>query len=247
MLNKKVSSWLEHGKTILYALTIAMIVRGCVFEIFSIPSGSMKENLLVGDHILVTKYSYGFGPFSAIVPIPIEKRIFFKTPVRGDIIVFRSPNDNDPKKFYIKRLIGMPGDKVQVIDRVIYINGKPMEQNFVEKIDVDNSNGSKSTLDKFVETTPEGRQYDVFYDMNYDSGSFPNTTGIYNIPEGYYFFMGDNRNNSVDSRFTDGIGYVHELRLMGKTQYVLWNGSIIDNLISLFQGERYFVDVNKMR
>ncbi len=247
MTNRKSSSWLEHLKTIVYALTLAMIIRGCVFEIFKIPSGSMKENLLVGDHVLVTKYSYGFGPFSGIVPLPMEKRIFFVKPQRGDIIVFRSPHDDDPKKYYIKRLIGLPGDKIQLIDKMVYVNNKPMTQTFISKVESKLQDGTAIALDKFIEETPEEIVYDVFYDPKYDSDAFPNTTGIHTIPEHYYFFMGDNRNNSVDSRFPDSIGYVHELRLIGKTQYVLWNGSIISNIANLFKGDRYLVDVNKIK
>jgi signal peptidase I len=247
MLNTKSIAWLEHVKTIVYALTLAMIIRGCVFEIFKIPSGSMKENLLVDDHVLVTKYSYGFGPFSAIVPLPIDKRIFFVKPHRGDIIVFRSPHDNDPKKYYIQRLIGLPGDKIQLIDGVVYVNSKPMKQTFISKITSKSQNGTLSILEKMTEETPEKTVYNVFYDPKYEADGFPNTTGIYTIPEHYYFFMGDNRNNSIDSRFPDSIGYVHELRLIGKTQYVLWNGSIISNIINLFKGDRYLVDVNKIK
>ncbi len=247
MLNTKSTSWLEHVKTIVYALTLAMIIRGCVFEIFKIPSGSMKENLLVEDHVLVTKYSYGFGPFSAIIPLPIDKRIFFVKPQRGDIIVFRSPHDDDPKKYYIKRLIGLPGDKIQLIDGLVYVNDKPMTQTFISKVNVKLRDGTSNILDQMTEETPEKTVYNVFYDPQCKSDAFPNTTGVYIIPEHYYFFMGDNRNNSIDSRFPDSIGYVHELRLIGKTQYVLWNGSIISNIFKLFKGDRFLVDVHKIK
>lgn len=245
MFGKKGMALLSNIKTIVYALTLAMVIRGCVFEIFSLPSGSMKENLLVGDHVLVTKYSYGFGPFSAIVPLPLSKRIFFKKPERGDIIVFRAPENNDPKKYYIKRLIGLPGDKIQMIDRMIYINGRAIEQKFLSKVEVEAYKGIKIELDKYLEETPERKQYNSFYDSKYEAGAFPNTTGIYVVPKGYYFFIGDNRNNSVDSRFKDGLGYISELKLIGKAQYVLWNGSIISNLLNLFRGDRYLIDVNK--
>lgn len=232
------TTWIEHIKTIVYAIVLAIIIRGFVFEIFKIPSGSMKDNLLVGDHILVTKYSYGYGPFSMIVPIPLNKRIFFTQPKRGDIIVFRSPYDDDPKELYIKRLIGLPGDTLQVKDGVIYINDKPLQQTLSGEI----KDGNK-TFKKFLENNPEGINYNVLYDPEYSLSDFPNTTGIYKIPEHYYFFMGDNRNNSIDSRFLQNIGYVHELRLIGKAQYILWNGSIIDNIFSLFAGHRNLINI----
>lgn len=229
--------WGEHIKTIFYAITLAIIIRGFMFEIFKIPSGSMKDTLLVGDHIFVTKYSYGYGPFSAIVPMPLNKRIFFTEPKRGDIIVFRSPHDNDSKEFYIKRLIGLPGDRIQIKEGIVYINDEPMKRTLVEEF-----NG----LQKFVEETPEHKKYHVIYDTSVSPDDFPNTTGVYVIPAKYYFFMGDNRNNSVDSRYTENIGYVHELRLIGKTQYVLWNGSIFENIFNLFKGERSLLNVNKI-
>jgi signal peptidase I len=243
MDSKEQTTWFEHFKTIFYAIAIALLIKAFIFEIFEIPSGSMKDNLLIGDHILVTKYSYGFGPFSAAVPIPIKDRIFFNKPKRGDIIVFRSPKDDDDKKFYIKRLIGLPGDKVQMIDRKIYINGHPLEQSFVSYFNDDG--GVKLT--KLLEVTPEKYAYNVLYDDLELQTDFPNTTGVYLVPDHYYFFIGDNRNNSYDSRFKDGIGYVHELRLVGKAQCVLWNGSIFKNIIMLFQCDRYLIDLNSTK
>jgi signal peptidase I len=235
--------WLEHVKTILYAITLAVIIRGFIFEIFSIPSGSMKDTLLTGDRILVTKYSYGFGPFSTIVPLPIDKRIFFIQPKRGDIIVFRSPHDNDPKEFYIKRLIGLPGDKIQVRDRILYINDKAVKLTPDGQFSDEERN---EVLERFIEENPEMVQYHVLYDSKVKEEDFPNTTPVYEVPQGYYFFMGDNRNKSVDSRYLSNIGFVHELRLIGKAQYILFNGSILYNIVHLFRGERTLVDVNKI-
>ena len=222
-------------QTIVYALIIAMLIRGCIFEIFQIPSGSMKDTLMEKDHILVTKYSYGIGPFSMIMQLPLTERLFFTKPKRGDIIVFRSPKDDDPKKFYIKRLIGLPGDKIQILDRIIYINGIAMEHVSAGQFE--------EHLNRFIEETPEHKKYNVLYDMKINSDEFPNTTKVYEVPIKHYFFMGDNRNNSIDSRFSDyNIGYVHELRLIGKTQYVIWNGSLIDLVIG--RASRFIENIN---
>ncbi len=234
---------LEVVRSIAYIIVLVIIIRGGIFELYKIPSGSMKETLLVEDTIFVSKFSYGIGPYSTIVPLPINQRIFFKQPVRGDVIVFKSPHDDDPKDKYIKRLIGLPGDKIQVREKVVYINGELMkltpDGDFFDK-------GLKKNYERFIEETPEGVKYHVLYDPEVSESSFPNTTPVYEIPQGYYFFMGDNRNNSVDSRFLQNIGYVHETRLLGKTQWILWNGSIFENIFSFFRTQRKFLDIHSL-
>ena len=231
---------LEVVKSIAYVVLLVIIIRGGIFELYKIPSGSMKETLLVEDTIFVSKFSYGIGPYSPIIPLPMTQRIFFKQPKRGDIIVFKSPHENDPKDKYIKRLIGLPGDKVQLIDRVIHINGKPVsltrDGDFFDK-------DLNKTYERFIEENPEGVKYHVLYDPEAQENEFPNTTPVYDIPQGYYFFMGDSRNNSIDSRFLQNLGYIHETRLLGKTQWVLWNGSVIENFFKLFTKERTFLNV----
>lgn len=236
-MKKTKTDWLEHLKSFLYIVTLVIIIRGFGFEIYSIPSGSMKETLLIEDHIFVTKFSYGIGPYSAIVPIPMNQRIFFSKPNRGDIIVFRSPHEDDPKGRYIKRLIGLPGDKIQVIDRVLHINGQPVTLQADGEF-YDKDLGKK--YEKFIEENPEGVKYTVLYDPEIPEDSFPNTTEVYNVPDGHYFFMGDSRNNSIDSRFLDNIGYIEDIRLLGKAQYLLWNGSIFKNIFNMFSRERKF-------
>jgi signal peptidase I len=234
MKKKEKKTFSYHVKTLFYALFLALLIRGAVFEIFTIPSGSMKSNILVNDHLVVTKYSYGIGPFSFLIPLPLKERIGFQAPNRGDIIVFRSPDDLDDKKYYIKRLIGLPGDKIQLIDRVLYINGKPCSQK-----PLGGYNDEGIFLEKSLETNPENFSYEVLYNKEKSPETFPNSTPIYLIPEGYYFFLGDNRNNSIDSRFSQGIGFVSQLRLMGKAQYILWNGSLLDLILG--KATRFFV------
>ena len=234
---------LEFIKSIAYIMVLVIIIRGGIFELYKIPSSSMKETLLVDDTIFVSKFSYGIGPYSAIIPLPINQRIFFTQPSRGDVIVFKSPNENDPKDKYIKRLIGLPGDKIQVRERVVYINGKAMKLtpngNFFDK-------ESQKNYERFIEETPEGVKYHVLYDPEIGENLFPNTTPVYEIPQNYYFFMGDNRNNSVDSRFLQNIGYINETRLLGKTQWILWNGSIFENIFKLFSNPRTFLDISSL-
>jgi signal peptidase I len=234
MRKKEKKNFTYHVKTLCYALFLALIIRGIVFEIFVIPSSSMKSNILINDHLLVTKYSYGIGPFSFLIPLPLQERIWFREPKRGDIIVLRSPDDDDDKKYYIKRLIGLPGDKIQLIDRVIYINDKACLQQPLGTF----SDGG-IILQKYLETNPEKFSYEVLYDHQKNEQFFPNSTPLYTIPKGYYFFMGDNRNNSIDSRFSQGIGFVHQLRLLGKAQYILWNGSLFDLILG--KATRFFV------
>jgi signal peptidase I len=234
------NKYLETIRSIAYIIVLVIIIRGGVFELYKIPSRSMEETLLVEDTIFVSKFSYGIGPYSAIVPLPIDKRIFARQPKRGDIIVFKTPNQNDPKDKYIKRLIGLPGDKIQLRERVIYLNGEPM------KLIRDGNFNSNQNYERFIEETPEGVKYHVLYDSQIPENAFPNTTPVYTIPEGYYFFMGDNRNNSVDSRFLQNMGYIHETKLLGKTQWILWNGSIFSNILQFFSGERKFLNVDNL-
>jgi len=234
------NKYIETIGSIAYIIILVIIIRGGIFELYKIPSGSMKETLLIEDTIFVSKFSYGIGPYSAIVPLPIDKRIFAKQPKRGDIIVFKSPIQNDPKDKYIKRLIGLPGDKIQLRDRVVYINGEPMK--LTRDGDFHDQELNRD-YERFIEETPEGIRYHILYDPQIPENEFPNTTPVYTIPERYYFFMGDNRNNSSDSRFLKVIGYIHDTKLLGKTQWILWNGSILTNLLNLFSGERTFLDV----
>ncbi len=202
----------ENLKAIFYALIIAGVFRSFIAEPFHIPSGSMKDNLLVGDFVMVTKYSYGYSKYSfPFAAVPIKKRIWqANEPQRGDVIVFKYPTNT--RINYIKRLIGVPGDKIQVIEGKLYLNEKLVPQT-AEGVFTD-TDGAR--LLRYREELPGGVNYIVLDEV---SDSAKDNTGIYTVPEGYYFFMGDNRDNSQDSRFLE-VGFVPEENLLGKASFI---------------------------
>lgn len=230
----KESIW-DTLRTILYALLIAVAFRTILFQPFSIPSGSMKPTLLVGDYLFVSKYAYGWSrhslPFS---PELFQGRIWGATPERGDIIVFKLPRDG--RTDYIKRLVGLPGDRVQVIGGVLHVNGKPVS--LVEKgvfTEVKAPQGSEGNMPRcmndpvalngdchnaqFLETLPGGRAHMI---LNSDGNTgFADNTAEFTVPPGQYFFMGDNRDNSTDSRFMTHVGFVPAENLIGRAEMVV--------------------------
>ena len=205
-------------QTLAAAMLCAVIVRSFFFEPFHIPSGSMKPNLLIGDYIFVSKFSYGYSRYSFPFGYKIfEGRIFSSTPKRGDVVVFRLPSN--PSINYVKRLIGFPGDKIQVRDGVVYLNNEKIEKvsdGFFDDKDLD---ASKSNIAQFLETLPEGKVVTTL-DQTY---SPQDNTGIYEVPEGHYFMMGDNRDNSQDSRFLNEVGYVPEENLIGRASFIFFS------------------------
>lgn len=209
---------IDNIKTIFYALIIALIIRSFLFQPFYIPSSSMEPNLLVGDRLFVSKYSYGYSrhslPFS---PKIYNKRILEKTPLRGDIIVFKTPADN--RTDYIKRLIGLPGDTVQIIDKVLYINDVKIKKEKIENLINVNCGNKDLEVDTFEETLPNGKKYIAVYRSN---GTMINTDKFI-VPEDHYFFMGDNRDCSKDSRFLSSVGYVSFNNLVGKARLIFFS------------------------
>jgi signal peptidase I len=216
---KPAGELIEIGKTIVYALLIALALRVVLFQPFTIPSASMEPTLLEGDYIIVSKYSYGFSRYSLPISPPISHgRLFMHEPKRGDIIVFKLPRD--PHMDYIKRLIGLPGDRVQVRHGTVFVNDKPFAQapSGTTSIDI---GGFQQKADKLVETNAVGRTYTT-YQVNPDDPA--ENTDVYVVPKGEYFFMGDNRDNSLDSRFppeNDGVGFVPAENLEGKAELIL--------------------------
>lgn len=229
----------ETIKTIVYALLIAGFVRTLFFQPFWIPSGSMKDTLLIGDFLFVNKMAYGYSAYSCPFALcPIEGRIFDSEPERGDVVVFRHPvNGQD----FIKRVIGLPGDTVQMRNGDLYINGalaprvpdgafvetyqdqgpvrsRPICKEFGPQI------GSDCTKDKYVETLPNGTQHSV---LDASDGRLDNT-GVFTVPEGQFFFMGDNRDNSTDSRVPPefgGVGFVPYDHLIGRADRVMFSSA----------------------
>ena len=218
---------IENIKTIFVALILAVIIRSILIQPFYIPSSSMEKTLLIGDRLFVTKYSYGYSrhsfPFS---PKIFSNRIFFSEPKRGDIIVFKTPSDN--RTDYIKRLIGLPGDTIQLADGDLFLNNKKITKNFVKKTTVF-CGSSQFEVNEFIENIDSNAKYNIFYSVN---NSMKNTD-LYKIPLNYYFFMGDNRDCSKDSRFLSSVGYVHQDNLVGKAQFLFFsNDSKIGNLFT---------------
>jgi signal peptidase I len=216
MLNKKF--FIENIKTLFYALIIAIIIRSLFIQPFYIPSSSMEPNLLVGDRLFVTKYSYGYSKHSFPFSPPIFKgRLFESKPKRGDVIVFKTPSDN--RTDYIKRLIGLPGDKIQFKDSNLYLNNSEVLKSRISKND--NIFCGKKNIDVFTfeEKLPMGKKHKAVYLKNY---SFQNSDEFI-VPKDHYFFLGDNRDCSKDSRFLTSVGYVHKNNLVGKAQFIFFS------------------------
>ena len=216
MLNKKFLK--DNLKTLLYALIIAVIIRSLIIQPFYIPSSSMEPNLLVGDRLFVTKYSYGYSKHSFPFSPPIFKnRFFFKEPERGDVIVFKTPADN--RTDYIKRLVGLPGDKIQFIDSNLYLNSIEILKSRLSENDIIYCGNRKIEVFTFDEKLPNGKKYKTVYLKNF---KFENSD-IFTVPDEHYFFLGDNRDCSKDSRFLTSVGYVHKDNLVGKAQFIFFS------------------------
>ncbi|HEX2582423.1 MAG TPA: signal peptidase I [Dongiaceae bacterium] len=193
----------EMMKTLIWAGIIAIVIRSLLVEPFNIPSGSMIPSLLVGDYLFVTKFSYGYSRFSfPFAAIPFSGRIGFGAPVRGDVVVFRPPGQPDTD--YIKRVIGLPGDRIQMKSGVLYINDQPvMRERIADYVDPDNS--AAPGVPQYIETLPNGVRHRVLESQG-DEGPLDNTP-IFEVPADHYFMMGDNRDNSSDSRAPGGFSY----------------------------------------
>ena len=210
--------FIENLKTLFYALIIAVFIRSLIIQPFYIPSSSMESNLLVGDRLFVTKFSYGFSKHSFPFSPPILKeRVFYSKPERGDVVVFKTPADN--RTDYIKRLIGLPGDIIQFLDGNLYINNIQVEKKIIKENDKLFCGPQKINVNIYKEELPNGKNYIASYrnDINF---SF---TEKYIVPENHFFFLGDNRDCSKDSRFLSEVGYVHKDNLVGKAQVLFFS------------------------
>ena len=232
MLDKKF--FVENIKTLIYALIIAIIIRSFFIQPFYIPSSSMEPNLLVGDRLFVTKYTYGYSKHSLPFSPPIFKgRIFSNEPERGDVIVFKTPADN--RTDYIKRLIGLPGDKIQFIDSNLYLNNSEILKSRISKSDIIYCGQRTINVYTFEELLPNGKKHNTVYLKN-----FPfQKSDIFEIPNDHYFFLGDNRDCSKDSRFLSSVGYVHKDNLVGKAQFIFFSSDKnIGNFFSFWKWHR---------
>ncbi|HMN38091.1 MAG TPA: signal peptidase I [Hyphomicrobium sp.] len=237
------SSWLETAIIIAEALAIAMFVRVFLYQPFNIPSGSMKNTLLVGDYLFVSKLSYGYSkysfPRSADVCIPFTNtctafrilpdfipsgRIFAADPKRGDVAVFRKPSDDETD--YIKRVIGLPGDRIQMKGGVLYINGTAVPKKKIGTVRTrESSRFSLVNTDVYEETLPNGVTYDV---LDFEPDGVFDNTAEYVVPAGHYFMMGDNRDNSSDSRDMSpgGVGYVPLENFIGRAEIIFFSAKV---------------------
>tara|TARA_B100000029_G_scaffold322646_1_gene314988 strand:+ start:1376 stop:2098 length:723 start_codon:yes stop_codon:yes gene_type:complete len=213
---KNKNSFFSNLKSIFLAIFIALLIRSFIAEPFNIPSGSMKPNLLVGDFIFVSKWSYGYSKHSLPFSIPIiPGKILSKMPKRGDVVVFKTPTDN--RTDYIKRVIGLPGDKIRIIDGQIQINGNLVLKKITKPF-IDNTNYENKRKRQYLE---------YFFDKEilvldlHDLGlNSSDNTELITVKEGYIFVMGDNRDNSADSRV---IGQIPIKNLVGKAQFVFFS------------------------
>ena len=208
----------EFVKTIFYAMLIAIVIRTLLFEPFNIPSGSMIPTLQVGDFLFVAKYSYGYSHFSLPLAPPLfSGRIFGSQPHRGDVAVFRYPRDTSED--YIKRIIGLPGDHVQMREGVLYVNGVEAVRTPIGPYVADDG-GRKMETEEFSEALPGGPTHDILKAT--DEGDM-NNTQEYLVPPDHVFAMGDNRDNSADSRFMNGVGFVPVENLVGRAEIIFFS------------------------
>ena len=232
MATRKSAKLWDTVKTVAYAVLIALAIRTVAYEPFNIPSGSMKPTLLVGDYLFVSKFSYGYSRHSLPLSLPlIPGRILMSEPERGDIAVFKLPSDN--KTDYIKRIIGLPGDRIQVSEGRLRVNGKQVVRRRVaDFIEIDEYGRIHRTA-QFDETLPNGRTHRIL--EHTDQGQLDNTP-VYVVPEGHYFAMGDNRDNSLDSRVLGGVGFVPAENLVGRAEILFFS---IDGSASVWEFWRW--------
>ena len=249
MFNKKF--FIENTKTLFYALIIAVIIRSFLIQPFYIPSSSMEPSLLVGDRIFVTKYTYGYSNHSFPFSPPIFKgRILSNNPKRGDVVVFKTPADN--RTDFIKRLIGLPGDKIQFIDSNLYINSNEVLKSRISKNDIIYCGNRTINVNTFEEVITKNKKHNSTYFKNTNNkDNVSINSDAFIVPKDHYFFLGDNRDCSRDSRYLSSVGYVHQDNLVGKARFIFFSSDrYIGSIFSFWKWnkslrfERFFKRIN---
>lgn len=217
------NGFLENVKVVVQALLIALVVRTFLFQPFNIPSGSLIPTLLIGDYLFVSKYAYGYSrhsfPFSIV---PFEGRVWASEPKRGDIAVFKLPRDNSTD--YIKRVIGLPGDRIKFTNGILLINDVPARKERLQSVPVSAGAGFRDRATSFRETLPNGVSY-VIQEFETFGNKLGRNTDVYVVPPGHYFMVGDNRDNSIDSRdmSSQGVGYVPLENFVGRAEVIFFS------------------------
>jgi signal peptidase I len=229
MKNNFLTIVFENLKTLFYALLIAVVIRSLFFQPFYIPSSSMEPTLLIGDRIFVKKYSYGFSkhsfPFS---PPFFSNRLFDKMPNYGDLVVFKTPADN--RTDYIKRLIGLPGDTIQFRNGKLFLNNTEIPRSEVKNKYEIRCGTTTPETNAFKETLPNGKDYVAVYNV---TGTMQNTDE-YKVPPGHFFFLGDNRDCSKDSRYLSSVGFVKSENLVGNASLIFFSNDTVSGSILKF-------------
>lgn len=246
---RRQSLW-ENGRTMVYAVALALVVRSLFFEPFHIPSGSMRATLLEGDYIFVTKFSYGYSrysfPFGARIGY-FDGRVFGRLPERGDVAVFRLPSNT--KIDYIKRIMALPGDRIQVKQGRVWLNGRQLDYEKTGDFVFKEGERAARAVAQYIETLPSGETHTVLDETSY--GNVDNTREV-TVPDGHVFVMGDNRDNSVDSRYMHEVGFVPLENMLGRADLILFSlNKGVDipfwafwRYPELFRDGRFFKDID---